>query len=335
MNISNNLLNAKNIIGDNSSIFTKKHYINLVSGLIIWLSAVLFILKSFDDAALKIILYSIIFAIVLTFIERTEKYYKSFLTKNHLFIIMLLVTAAAFLLYSLKYINYSSITGFAIFWLVVIYQTQNVKVELLQLAVFLLSPVLYTEMISFSGLFTLVMLVIVSSFISERFLRNSKLDWKLFLVAFLFGATISIELLMGFIYLIFLLHLFRYEIIKGLVFVLGMLAAYVLILFLADKGYLTITASQINYFQVLPIWIIILVLCVTLYIGWIAADLQEVLFASGVVLFFIFILTFLFRVSQFSWNKNEIDLSFLVMAIPFLVLSIKEYKVDRFLGKVL
>ena len=335
MNISDNLLNAKKIIGEYSSIFTKQHYINLVSSLIIWLSGVLFILKFFDNAALKIILYSIIFVVVLIFMERTEKYYKSFLTQNILSFIMLIITVVAVLLYFLEHVNYPLIAGFTILWLAVIYQTQNLKVELLQLAVFLLSPVLYSEMISFSGLFPLIMLVIVSIFISERFLDNSKLDWKFFLMAFLFGLILSIEQLVSFIYLIYLLHLFRYEITKGAVFILGMIAAYAVFLFLADKGYLTVAASQINYFQMLPIWAIILLFIIALYLGWIVADLQEVLFASGIILFLIFILTFSFWISQLGWHKNEIDLSFLIMAIPFLVLSIKEYKVDRFLGKVL
>jgi hypothetical protein len=335
MNISDNLLNTKNIIGEDSSIFTRKHYLNLITGLIIWLSGAFFILKFFGDALLKIILYSIIFVAVIIFIDRTEKHYKSFLTKNHLFFIMLLVTAAAFLLYRLEHINYSLIAGFTIFWLAVIYQAQNVKVELLQLAVFLLSPGLYAEMISFSGSFSLVMLVIVSIFISDRFLDNSKLDWKFFLLAFLFGAILSIEQLVSFIYLVYLIYRFRYEIMKGLVFVLGVLVVYAVLVLLADKGNLIITVWQTNYFQMLPIWIIVILALVTLYVAWVVADLQEVLFASGIVLFFIFILIFLLRVSQFGWNKNEIDLSFLVIAIPFLVLSIKEYKVDRFLGKVI
>jgi len=63
--------------------------------------------------------------------------------------------------------------------------------------------------------------------------------------------------------------------------------------------------------------------------------LQEVLFTSGIILFSICFLSFIFGVAEFNWNKNEIDLSLLVMVIPFLILSIREYKVDRFLGKVL
>ena len=316
-------------------IFTKKHHINLISCVIVWLSGVLFIYKIFNDSALKIIFYSLTFPIVLILIERVEKYYKLSLTKNILFLTMLILTAASILLYRLDYIGYPSIIGFTILWLLIIYHSQNVKTSLIQLAVFLLSPVLYSEMISFSGSFSLVMLVIISIFISERYMDNKRLDWKFFLAAFLFGVTLSAQLIVSFIYLIYLLYKFRNNVTKGSIFVLVMLAAYTLLFFLADKGYMVVAASQTNYYQMIPVWIIISLFLLTLYAGWIVADLQEVLFASGIILFLIYLLSFILLVSEFGWNKNEIDLSLMIMAIPLLALSIKEYKVDRFLGKVL
>lgn len=327
---------GNNYLNEAPSLFTKKHLINLISCVIIWLSGVLFIYKFFENSALKIFLYSIIFPIVLIFIERTEKYYKSFLTKNILFLTMLIITTTAIFLYRLEYIGYPSIAGFSILWLLIIYHSQNVKTGLIQLAVFLLSPVLYLEMFSFSGSFSLIMLVTVSIFISERFLENIKLDWKFFLIAFLFGVTLSAERLVSLIYIIYLLCEFRNKIAKGFMFALAMVAVYILLLFVADKGYITLLASQTNHFQFyLPVWVLIFLVIAALYLGWIVADLHEVLFTSSIILFSVYVLSFIFRVAEFGWNKNEIDLSLLIMVIPFLVLSIKEYKVDRFLGKVL
>jgi hypothetical protein len=318
------------------SIFTKNHYINLISCVIIWLGGILLINNHFDEPGLKILFYTAAFCVIIILINRTEKYYKNFLTKNVLFLAMLIITAAVILLYRLGYIGYPSFAGFTILWLSIIYQSQVVKVSLIQLAVFLLSPVLYVEMISFSGSFSLIMLVIVSIFISERFLDNTKLDWKFFLIAFLFGLTLSAHLLVTFIYIIYLLYVFRNNIAKGVIFLLAMLAAYALLSFLADKGYVTIVASTAKIFSTqIPVWIIILLAAITLYMGWIVADLQEVLFTSGLILFFFSVLSFLFRAADFGRSINEIDFSLLIMPIPFLVLSIKEYRVDRFLGKVL
>jgi hypothetical protein len=144
--------------------------------MIIWFGGAYLIVKTFDAPAFKIVFYTIIFSTVLIFIVQKNKHYNSFLTKNILFLVMLVVTASTILLYGFEYIGYPSIIGFTIFWLVIIYQSQNVKMSLIQSAIFLLSPVLYSEMISFSGLFSLSMLVLLSIFISERFLKKIKLD---------------------------------------------------------------------------------------------------------------------------------------------------------------
>ena len=316
-------------------LFANKQYINPISCAIIWLSGVLFIYKLFDDPELKIFFYSMIFPIALIIIERTEKYYTSFMTKNFLFLTMLIVTAAAILLNRLGYIGYPSIAGFSILWLLIIYYSQNVKMSLIQIAVFLLSPVLYSELISFSGIFALAVLVVLSIFISERFLESKKLDWKFFLVAFLFGVTLVANIFAGFVYIIYLLFLFRNNIRNGAIFILTMLAAYAMLLFLRDKEYITIVASYDNLLQGVPIWIVIFLVIASFYIGWIVADLQEVLFTGGLIYFILFTISFLLKITQSGWKIEVIDLSLMIVAIPFLVLSIKEYKVDRFWGKVL
>jgi len=316
-------------------LFANKQYINPISCAIIWLSGVLFIYKLFDDPELKIFFYSMIFPIALIIIERTEKYYTSFMTKNFLFLTMLIVTAAAILLNRLGYIGYPSIAGFSILWLLIIYYSQNVKMSLIQIAVFLLSPVLYSELISFSGIFALAMLVVLSIFISERFLESKKLDWKFFLVAFLFGVTLVANIFAGFVYIIYLLFLFRNNIRNGAIFILTMLVAYAMLLFLRDKEYITIVASYDNLLQGVPIWIVIFLVIASFYIGWIVADLQEVFFTGGLIYFILFTISFLLKITQSGWKIEVIDLSLMIVAIPFLVLSIKEYKVDRFWGKVL
>ena len=232
MNFPDNLIKMKDIVGEASFIFTRKHYINLISSLIVWLSCIMFILQYFEKPFIKIIFYSIAFLLLILIIERTDKFYNLLLTKNTLFLLMLILTAAAILLYRLGYIGYPSIGGFTILWLLIIYHSQNVKTSLIQLAVFLLSPVLYSEMISFSGSFSLVMLVIISIFISERYLDNKRLDWKFFLAVFLFGVTLSAQMIVSFIYLIYLQYKFRNHVTKGSIFVLvNVSSIYFVILF--------------------------------------------------------------------------------------------------------
>ncbi|HAB52855.1 MAG: hypothetical protein A2315_07750 [Ignavibacteria bacterium RIFOXYB2_FULL_35_12] len=335
MSHSKELLNDKNSRSNDLSIFTRNHYINLISCILIWLSGSIFIIKLFEKPAVELILYTVIFPAIIILIERTEKHYKVRLTKNALFLIVLIAAAAAIVLYRLNYIDYPPIAGFLILCLIIFYHAQNVKMSLIQLTVIIFSPVLYSELISFSGLFALSVLTALSIFISDRFLQSIKFDWKFFLVAFLFGVTLSTHLITGCVYLVYLLYAFRNNFSRGFIFILFMLVIYAAVTFLANEGYIAVQVSHAHLLGLIPVWVKILLLILTFYIGWIAADFQEVLFSSGVILFLTFIVSLVFKISQIGWSRNEIDFSLAIIAIPFLVLSIKEYKVDRFLGKVL
>lgn len=332
---NNNNSSAGNIIlGRGSPMFTKKHYINLISVIFIWFSGVIFIVKTLGYTPLTLILYSLIFPAVVLLIDRADKLYRSFLTKNVLFLSVLIVTAAAIMLYRLNYIDYPPFAGFIILCLIIFYHAQDVKTSMMQLVVFLLSPVLYLELLSFSGLFALSVLIVLSIFISDRFLDKINLNWKFFLIAFLFGVTLSANLLVCFVYLIYLLFIFRNDFGKGLIFLVFMLIIYASVTYLAKEGYIVVQVSQNHLLNPIPYWIKILLLLLTFYNGWLVADYQEVLFSSGVIFFVAFLISMIFKINQFGWNKNEIDFSLVIMAVSLLVLSLKEYKVDRFLGKV-
>jgi hypothetical protein len=117
--------------------------------------------------------------------------------------------------------------------------------------------------------------------------------------------------------------------------VLTISISYALLKFLSDKGYITIAASQTNYLQLMPIWIVIILVIAAIYIGWIVSDLHEKFFTNGLILFSFFKLSVSVQVMQLGVSRSALDFSLLIMAIPFLVLSINEYKVDKFLGKIL
>jgi len=81
-----------------------------------------------------------------------------------------------------------------------------------------------------------------------------------------------------------------------------------------------------SQFLFLPLWLIIILLLITIYVGWMISDLQELLFSSGIILFIIISLSFFYQ---------TFDLSIYYLSFPFLLLAIKEYEVDYYLGKIL
>ena len=68
------------------------------------------------------------------------------------------------------------------------------------------------------------------------------------------------------------------------------------------------------------------------------ADFQELLFASGVLTFFLVSISFLMTIGDIGISEaifnSRFDISYYVLSVPFFILALKEYKVDWFLGKV-
>ncbi len=67
------------------------------------------------------------------------------------------------------------------------------------------------------------------------------------------------------------------------------------------------------------------------------ADLQELFFSSGIILFLYLLIPSISKIIQLGFYRavnNELEFSALLAVVPFFLFSIKEYEVDKFLGKV-
>ena len=89
-----------------------------------------------------------------------------------------------------------------------------------------------------------------------------------------------------------------------------------------------IITTEIFYWDFPLLWIITLYL-LSIYSGWMVADMQEVYFGSGVI---IFLWSLIFWLTNNNFGSISV-VSFL-SSIPFFIFSFRKYKVDKFLGKV-
>jgi len=83
---------------------------------------------------------------------------------------------------------------------------------------------------------------------------------------------------------------------------------------------------------------LIVVFVFTVYAGWIVSNIHEIFFAVGLMLFlpvFISMVYAIFSVGFYNALVGDVfDLSYYVFCIPFLVMAICEYRVDKTLGRV-
>ncbi len=246
--------------------------------------------------------------------------------------------------YFIGNIGYLEIAGLVLFIYLLFLSAKSRKEIFVVLIILLMTPILYYGIVVRDELFFNMMIPLATIFIAEKYLNVDKSDLKFILIGILFGLALSTRSVVAIIYAIYLLYVFRTAIPKGLFFLIIVSSVFILLLipFLIwdEKSFMHNGPIAIqSYLSHIPFWSAVLFILISAAAGWIAADLQEVFFACGIFLFIPVFVSMLIQISQVGFNEaivNDIfDPSYYIFCIPFLLLSIKDYKVDKTLGKIL
>lgn len=217
--------------------------------------------------------------------------------------------------------------GLTLFLYLVMQFSYTKKEIVTRVVVLLILPAFYFELLSGGNTFTNAVLVIAVIFLMNKFIDDDKINIKFLFLSIVFGVLLCTRLLILIPFLLSLIFFFRYN-LKNL-FLFFLIALFTCIALLIPfirwnhSGFIAYGLFT-NNFANLPVWIYILLFIAVVYTGWMISDLQELLFSTGMILFFISLIEFLGNTDY----SNE-----LILSIPFLILSIKEYEVDKFLGK--
>lgn len=174
-----------------------------------------------------------------------------------------------------------------------------------------------------NNLFGAILLIVVY-YTSDKFLNADEFDLFIVSLTFILGFISYFSFFPLIYYIVFLLFFFRNNVLRFLIFISAIVAFY----FLIQKFMLGIINFEIFYWDFSVIWVIVLYI-LSIYTGWMVADIQEVYFGSGII---IFLWSLIFWLTNNSFG--DISIISLITSIPFFIFSIRKYKVDKFLGKV-
>lgn len=244
--------------------------------------------------------------------------------------------------YFINFLGIFEIVGFVIF-LFLIYKASSTGDEIVHRVLLLFAtPVIYYEFVVRCELFFNVTFIIFLIYLAERYLNTQKIDLKFILIAAGFGVGLSTRSVVAVIYAIYLLYKFRYD-IKNLVIFCGIVAllflAFLVPFIIWDKeafinnGPFAIQSHLSN----LPFIVSLMFILAAVVAGWMVSRLHEVFFISGLIIFFMVTLSYVFKIVNFGFDvaffQDKIDLSYLAFVIPLMILSITSHEVDRFRGR--
>lgn len=173
-------------------------------------------------------------------------------------------------------------------------------------------------------------------FIASEMINNEKINLMAIVIALLLGALHLLANALIIPSIIFALYFFRNN-LKNLFLFAALSAAAFLILnyFLIENGTSFSVIARAPLTNIPLIWKIIIVI-ISIYVGWSAASLNEV-FISGAFFLCLMSMISIVILIQTSGFENALLVSepFIVTLIPMALFLLSNYKVDRFLGRVM
>ncbi|HKI78242.1 MAG TPA: hypothetical protein VKA26_06850 [Ignavibacteriaceae bacterium] len=361
-------------------MITKKHYINLISYLLIFIISIpfiadvsngnginillkgipfllifggiiIFIDKKFPESTpvrlnkyyyLAVILIPVIFFIIIKFIPHSisnQEYYTNLVwLQNYqggvypynftdfsynLPVIYYLLGP----FYQLGDLNYFNLLGLIIFFLIILISSNTSKELFSRFSAVLFLPLIYGELYSKNDILVNAILFVSLIYLMKRYLDPDKLNFRFLMLAMAVGLLLCTRLLLTIPFILMLLYFFRNNIPKLFVFLLISLLIYFMFIFPfmnLDKRLFILYGPFTNSFATLPAWIYVVILLIVLYAGWMISDYQELLFVSGLLMF----------ISAIFFSGEGQIINNIILSAPFFILSIKEYKIERFTGKI-
>lgn len=295
-------------------VFTHKNYINIISLFFISVSVIVLLFQVFsgmieNPLVISILIFSVFFGGI-----------------------VLLGNIMSGKLSSRKQVKVSDysiaiIAVLSLISVIVIYMFSH-YLDLYLAAKFFMISVIMTSMIIFA----------------ENYLAADKINSRFFLFALLNGLLVFFSTIFLIPLLIFTVYFFKNNFLRLALFAVITLflsiAAAIFVNTFSLENYLAREPSILNLFLFShPVWFIFLIIVVGLFAGFLAADLQEVLFISGLMLMAPALYGLIDKVIALGlYNSLAISSTenfFLIFPVPFFILAIKYYKVDRYLGKVI
>ncbi len=282
-----------------ANMFTAKHYINIISLIIVDIVASLFYFKYFGSELIAVVFF-VAFFLAAILVDKAVKQ-KSHTEKRYPAVqslILLIFIVSAFF--------FSSVS--------------ETFEELLNSGQSLISSVLLISLIS----------------LTTPVKRKERINISFIAAALLFAFIFLLNGISAAVLILYALFRYRNKPTKISLFFVSVSVFTIILYQIIPVSYLGI--DLLTLLNALPIWMIFGFVIITIYTAWMLTDQQELYFTSGIFPF-LFAIVFILYDSKNEFINSILSsgdyLPQLFFAVPFFISALKDYEVDRFLGKVM
>jgi len=320
-------------------MFTKKHYINILSAVFVLLTDLYYL--SFVELRTNYYIVALVSVLTLTaiilFLDSVD--YKLWGINDVMY-----ATSALLLLCGYNYYLYSMtqplLSVVNIYYLLVLFilvalpESTDIKEKVLILAMFAFSIIPFILFQFDNPYYSKGFLNVFAFYLAYKYVDPEKIDYKFIIAGVVLGYFLFTSAWGIFPLIIFLFFFFRQN-LKYLSYFAGIIIAVIIILWIFKPIMLVPFLVPI---QSIHIVISVLLLLACVYAGWSASTLKEVLFSAGVVVFaldMVYNLNISSNIRAISSPGTRMLIFFAFDSVPYFLLAFEDSFIDDFKGKIL
>jgi hypothetical protein len=321
-------------------MFSSNHYINNISLFFIAFVNSFYILSLDNNLRLPAFIFFAGFLIVFPGLS-VIKLNLPFKLKNYIipFLAAAVILLLVFLFTRFHAEGYIPALSFIFFIGFLLLESGRGRELIIKSFMMMTAPVILTDIILNGKVISAGLLFIIIIFLQNESNERERPGFPLYFYSFLAGAVLVTHSQLLIVYLFSLLYTFRGN--AGRLFITLFITAvsFLLIVYNMAEGnftaYLSFYMNTSLLFQ-MPVWTIVLLIIAALYIAWITAEMNEVYFASALFILIPSIIILIINILEFgiAGLRNLNYMTDFAITIPLFIAAIKDYKVDKFRGRI-
>jgi hypothetical protein len=312
-------------------MLNKYNFMNIISAALAAVTGGLYLYTIFPDyfkqPISSAIIYTILFFMVCVFAGRVKKSVWNVLDKKWFYImesILFLCIPVYFIMNG--FINYWNTAGIILLGYMVIYVSSTIRENIIKMVIILFSPLFYYGLLFQHSFFTESIFAISFLLLMDKMLKRESVDQYFYMSAIILAFLVFVNPFLIILFLVFLGYSFRQELKRGMIFLMtAAVSFYFMNALLRNQSAVLFLPNFSFSFGI--ILLVIFILLMSVYAGWISRNIYSVFFSAAVIMFI--------TIMIYNSVLPIFHATLLSVIYPLLIFGIKDNSTKEYLGVIL
>jgi hypothetical protein len=273
------------------------------------------------------LLYAFLFFMICFFAGRIKKSVWDRIDNKWLYIIESMVFLGLPIYFMMHgFNNYWNMAGILLVGYLIIYTSSTIRENIIKIEIIILSPIYYYGMIFLISFFTETIFAVSFLLLIDKIINKNTIDHYFIMSAIVLAFLVYINPFLILLLIVFCAYRFKYILKRCVLFVIVSCVSYYFMITLLNN-HIAVLSLSLNHISPGIVLLLLGLLILAIYLGWICRNIYEVFFSSSILLF----ITILIYDSSLQIPHATL----LSVIYPLFIFSIRDHNSREYLGLIL